>query len=205
MGAQVQQVTPDLAKAFKLPNTSGAVLTTIESGTPAEKAGLQVGDVVTAVNGDPVADNHALRLRISRTAPGTVVKLTVHRPDGTKEIPVTLAQLPNQDRDNDGAPDIRGSGSSPLEGVTVDELSGQAARQMQIPATVRGVVVTNVDPASNAYEAGLRPGDVIQSVNRKPVASVGEFETAVGRGQSVLLLVNRGGGTRFVVVEPSTK
>jgi serine protease Do len=204
MGAQVQQVTPDLAKAFKLPTTAGAVLTTIEPGTPAEKAGLQVGDVVTAVDGDPVADNHALRLRISRTAPGTPVKLTVHRPEGTKEITVTLAQLPNQDRDNDGAPDIRGS-ATPLEGVTVEELTSQAARQMQIPASVKGVVVTNVDPASNAYEAGLRPGDVVQSVNRKPVASVREFDTAVGRGQSILLLVNRGGATRFVVIEPSSK
>ena len=62
-----------------------------------------------------------------------------------------------------------------------------------------------VDPASNAYEAGLRPGDVVQSVNRKPVASVREFDTAVGRGQSILLLVNRGGATRFVVIEPSSK
>ena len=73
---------------------------------------------------------------------------------------------------------------------------------MQIPPSVRGVVVTNVDPASNAYEAGLRPGDVIQSVNRKPITSVREFDAAVTGGQSVLLLVNRGGGTRFVVVEP---
>ena len=204
MGAQVQQVTPDLAKAFKLPDLSGAVLTSIEPGTPAERAGLQAGDVVTHVNGEKVADNHALRLRLSRTAPGTTVKLTVHRPEGAKEVSVTLAQLPNQDRDNDGAPDIRGSGT-PLDGVSVEDLTGQAARQMQIPPSVRGVVVTNVDPASNAYEAGLRPGDVIQSVNRKPVASVSEFDAAVSGGQSVLLLVNRGGGTRFVVVEPARK
>ena len=107
MGAQVQQVTPELAKAFKLPDLSGAVLTTIEPGTPAEKAGLQVGDVVTHVNGEKMADNHALRMRLSRTAPGTTVKLTVQRPEGPKEVNVTLAQLPSQDRDNDGAPDIQ--------------------------------------------------------------------------------------------------
>ena len=145
--------------------------------------------------------NHALRMRLSRTAPGTTVKLTVQRPEGPKEVNVTLAQLPSQDRDTDGAPDIQGAGT-PLDGVSVEDLTGQAARQMQIPPSVRGVVVTNVDPASNAYEAGLRPGDVIQSVNRKPITSVREFDATVTGGQSVLLLVNRGGGTRFVVVEP---
>lgn len=204
MGAQIQDVTPDLARAFKLKGPNGAVLTNIESGTPAERAGLQPGDVVTAVNGEPVADSNALRLRISRTAPGTAVKLTVQRAEGPKEVTVTLAQLPNEDKNDDGQPDLRGGNRTPLQGVSVDELDAQTARQLQLSPTTKGVVVTDVDVASAAYEAGLRRGDVIQSVNRKPVASVGEFETAVGRGGSVLLLVNRGGATRFVVVE-STK
>jgi serine protease Do len=90
-----------------------------------------------------------------------------------------------------------------LQGVSVENLDAQTARQLQLSPTTKGVVVTDVDVASTAYEAGLRRGDVIQSVNRKPVASVSEFETAVGRGGSVLLLVNRGGATRFVVVEPT--
>lgn len=204
MGAQIQDVTPDLARAFKLKGPNGAVLTNIESGTPAERAGLQPGDVVTAVNGEPVADSNGLRLRISRTAPGTAVKLTVQRAEGPKEVTVTLAQLPNEDKNDDGQPDLRGGNRTPLQGVSVDELDAQTARQLQLSPTTKGVVVTDVDVASAAYEAGLRRGDVIQSVNRKPVASVGEFETAVGRGGSVLLLVNRGGATRFVVVE-STK
>jgi len=201
MGALPQDVTPDLARAFKLSTPSGAVLTSIEPGTPAEKAGLQVGDVVTAVNGDPVLDSNSLRLKISRTPPGTTVRLTVHRTEGQREIPITLGQLPTQDRDNDGQPDLRGGAQTPLEGVSVDELDAQTARQLQLSPTTKGVVVTEVDVASTAYEAGLRRGDVIQSVNRQPVASVREFETAVGRGGNVLLLVNRGGATRFVVIE----
>jgi len=201
MGAQIQDVTPTLAKAFNLKGINGAALTNIESGTPAEKAGLQAGDVVTAVNGEPISDSNSLRLRISRTAPGTPVRLTVQRPEGPKEVTVTLGQLPSQDKDDDGQPDLRGGNKTPLEGVSVDDLDAQTARQLQIAPSTKGVVVTEVDVASSAYEAGLRRGDVIQSVNRKPVTSVGEFETAVGRGGSVLLLVNRGGATRFVAIE----
>lgn len=205
MGAQVQDVTPALARAFKLPTAAGAALPSIEPGSPAEKAGLQPGDVVTAVNGEPVADANALRLRISRTAPGTVVRLTVNRAEGQREIPVTLGTLPAQDRDNDGQPDLQGGSRTPLEGVSVDELDRQTAQQLRLPDNARGVVVTDVDVASAAYDAGLRRGDVIQSVNRRPVTSVREFETAVGRGQTVLLLVNRGGATRFVAIEQPAK
>jgi serine protease Do len=201
MGAQIQDVTPNLAKAFKLDSPNGAVLTNIEPGTPAEKAGLQAGDVVTAVNGEPITDSNSLRLRISRSAPGSPVRLTVQRAEGPKEITVTLAQLPSQNLDEEGQPDLRGGARTPLEGVSVDELDAQTARQLQIPTSVKGVIVTDVDVASAAYSAGLRRGDVIQSVNRRPVATVQEFETAVGRNGTVLLLVNRGGATRFIAIE----
>ena len=90
MGAQIQDVTPNLAKAFKLDSPNGAVLTSIEPETPAQKAGLQAGDVVTAVNGESITDSNSLRLRISRTPPGTPVRLTVQRAEGPKEITVTL-------------------------------------------------------------------------------------------------------------------
>jgi len=201
MGAQIQDVTPNLAKAFKLDSPNGAVLTSIEPETPAQKAGLQAGDVVTAVNGESITDSNSLRLRISRTPPGTPVRLTVQRAEGPKEITVTLGQLPSQSIDEEGQPDLRGGARTPLEGVSVDELDPQTARQLQIPTSVKGVIVTDVDVASAAYSAGLRRGDVIQSVNRKPVTSVTEFETAVGRGGTVLLLVNRGGATRFIAIE----
>jgi serine protease Do len=205
MGAQVQDVTPALARAFKLPTASGAALPMVEPNGPAAKAGLQAGDVVTAVNGEPVADANALRLRISRTAPGTVVRLTVNRAEGQREIPVTLGTLPSQDRNNDGQPDLQGGSRTPLEGVSVDTLDADTAQQLRLPDTVKGVVVTDVDVASAAYEAGLRRGDVIQSVNRRPVASVREFEASIGRGRTdtVLLLVNRGGATRFVAIDPA--
>jgi serine protease Do len=204
MGAGVQDITPELARAFKLQNATGAAITSIEPGSPAEKGGLRAGDVVTAVNGESVVDSAALRLKISRTAPGTPVKLSVQRPEGATTLTVTLATLPNRGGPADGDEEtgaLRG-GASPLQGVSVTELTAEVRQELQLDRGVRGVVVTRVEPNSAAAEAGLRRGDVITQVNRKPVSTVADFENAVGRGGTALLLVNRGGGSVFVAVEP---
>jgi serine protease Do len=206
MGAGVQDITPELAKAFKLQSASGAAITRVEPDSPAEKAGLQAGDVVTAVNGESVADSGALRLRISRSAPGSTVKLTVQREGGQRELNVTLARLPERggptSGDDEAGPLGEGTGSA-LQGISVDELTPDVISELQLPRGTRGVVITRVEPNSSAAEAGLRRGDVITQVNRQPVASVREFEAAVGRGKgTVLLLVNRGGGSIFVPIEP---
>jgi serine protease Do len=147
-------------------------------------------------------------LRISRTAPGTTVKLTVQRADGkTAEIPITLGTLPTDGKDSEpGSGDFGPGARSPLEGVSVDELTPQITRQLQLPDQTRGVVITEVRPDSAAAEAGLRRGDVIQQVNRRDVTTVREFENAVrSSNKSVLLLVNTRGATRFIVIEPSTR
>jgi serine protease Do len=207
MGAGVQDITPDLAKAFGLKSATGAAITRVEPDSPAEKGGLQAGDVVTAVNGEPVADSAALRLRISRTAPGTPVKLSVQREGGQRELTVTLARLPERGGptagDDDDGPLGQGTGST-LRGLSVDELTPDIISELQLPRATKGVVVTRVEQGSPSAEAGLRRGDVITQVNRRPVASVREFETAVSQGKgTVLLLVNRGGGSLFIPVEPS--
>jgi serine protease Do len=204
IGVMPQDVTPELARAFKLTTATGAAVTSVEPAGPAGKAGLQVGDVITAVDGTPVADANALRLRISRTSPGTKVQLTVKRGEATQQIPVTLGTLPTDAEDRPGTPEPGPGTSSTMQGVSVEELTPQVARQLRLPENVTGVIVSSVDPASAAAEAGLREGDVIQQVNRKNVANVREFETAL-RTQSngsVLLLVNRRGVSQFVVVEP---
>jgi serine protease Do len=206
MGAGVQDITPDLARAFNLPSASGAAITSVEPNSPAQRGGLLAGDVVTHVNGEPVADAGQLRLRISQTPPGTAVKLRVHRQGADKELTVTLERLPDSlggvtDGEDDGP---LGSGaSSPLEGVSVDQLTPEIARQLEMPRGATGVVVTSVERGTPAAEAGLRRGDVITQVNQKSVSNPREFEQALGRaGEPVLLLVNRGGGSVFVVVRP---
>jgi serine protease Do len=204
MGAFLQELTPELQRAFKLPSLEGAVVTQVEPGTPAEKAGLQAGDVITSLNGQKVMDVNDLRLRVSRTPPGEVVKLTVQRPEGPKEIAITLGTLPADGRAARPGRSPEGGQTSALEGVSVDELTPQVAQQLQIPANVRGVIVTNVDADSPAAEAGLSRGDVVMQVNRKDVATVSDFQSAIrGTTGNVLLLVNSRGATRFIVVEPA--
>jgi serine protease Do len=135
------------------------------------------------------------------------VNLTVQRPEGTKQVSVTLGTLPGDQEDTPRGPGEPGGGErSGLEGVSVEGLTPETARQLQLPEGITGVVISDVRPDSPAAEAGLRRGDVIQQVNRRNVASVREFENAVraARGSMVLLVSSRA-GSRFVVVEPSTR
>jgi serine protease Do len=205
IGAGIQDVTPALAKAFKAPDTRGAVIREVEPNSPADKAGLQPGDVVTAVDNVPVTDSNAFKLRISRTAPGTTVHLKVFRDGAAKDIAITPTKRPDQTARNeeDNAPSSGGTPTS-LKGVSVDDLTPDIARQLRLPPNTRGVVVTDVEPGSGASYAGLHSGDVIEQVNRKPVTNVRQFQQAMSQaGQdTVVLLVNRGGQTVFLAVEP---
>ena len=204
MGAGIQDVTAELAKGFGLKEARGVAITQVEPDTPAAKAGLRAGDIVLALNGAPVNSANELRLRISSTPPGTTVKLRVLREDGTTtELPVTLAQLPGSEERAAAGPSSRGAKSGSIEGVEVEEITPQLARQLRLPRGITGVVVTDVDPDSAAAQAGLRPGDVIQRINRQPVESMADFKRLVsqGAGKPLLLLVNRGGRTAFLVIE----
>jgi serine protease Do len=135
-------------------------------------------------------------------SPGTTARLKVIRDGREIDVPVVLGEQPSERR-------AAGSPAAPeperaLEGVAVSNLTPQIRRQLDLPAGVTGVVVVRVDPGSPAAEAGLRRGDVIQEVNRRPVTSVSEFERAVRQSgrEPLLLLVYREGSTLFIVVEP---
>ena len=166
IGVGVQEVTPSLAQAFKAPIGSVAI-TQVQPDTPGAKAGIQVGDIVTKINGEEVNDVNAFRNRVAHNAPGTTITLTVNRNGKVEQVPVTLGELPGQDADKSGDGDDQSSSHSPLEGVDVQALTPEIARQLQLPAATKGVVVAQVDPRSAAAEAGLQEGDVIQQVNRQ--------------------------------------
>jgi serine protease Do len=209
MGIQPQEVTPDIARGFGNPNLKGVAIALVEPNSPAQKAGLQPGDVITAVNGTPISDVNQFRLQIAGMAPGTTVALKVFRGGGEQNVPVTLAEMKNQapgqgdqDEQQNGAPDTGERGA--LQGVSVQVLTGDLRRQLQLPVSAHGVVVTDVDASSRAADAGLQQGDVVESVNRKPVNSVADFNAAVRAGAnsgSTLLLVHRGQGALFIVVQ----
>ncbi len=204
MGAMLQNVDPNVAKAFGLPaGGGGAAITNVDAGTPADKAGLKTSDVITAVNGENVADMSQLRLRIASFAPGTTVQLHVYRDGKQQDIPVTLAERPG---DKELAKNQHGGNEqgqpSGLQGVSVEDLSPQIARQLQLDRTVTGVVITEVDESSSAAEAGLQQGDVITQVNRQPVRTTTDFDRLVRDSKgSTLLLINRGGGKLFIAIE----
>ena len=207
MGAALQDVDPGLAKAFRMSNNDGALVTSVENGTPAEKGGLKQGDVIVNLNGEPVVDRASLRLRVASLAPGTTAKLHVLRDGKPVDVAITLGEFPSDEALTKGR-STRNSGgsttgrSTALDGVSVDELSPQIARQFQLPANTTGVVVTDVDESSTAAEAGLQRGDIIQQVNRMPVKGASDFDkmTKSASGQ-ILLLVNRQGQSLYVAID----
>ena len=149
-------------------------------------------------NGKPVANSNDLRMSISMMAPDSDVRLRVLRSGSERNFTVKLGELPT----TEASIEHEGKGSSSaLSGVSVEDLSAQTAKELGLPANAQGVVVTNVGSSSPAAEAGLRRGDVIQEVNRKPVKNTSDFERAVaGSKEDTLLLVNRHGSTLFLAV-----
>jgi serine protease Do len=204
LGAWIQPVTPEIAKAFELKEKGGALLSDLEPGGPAAKAGLQRGDVVLALNGQPVDDSNAFRLKISMTAPGSTVRLKISRNGSEKEIPVVLGEMPAGDERSESGSRRQEETSAALKGLTVNELTPELARRLGLTERIGGVVITDVENGSPADRAGLSRGDVIMEINRKPVSNLREFEQA-SRGlgkEQVLLLISRNGKTSFIVIEP---
>jgi serine protease Do len=202
IGVGVQEVTPDLAKAFNVSAEKGALVGSVESNSPGAKAGLERGDVITEIDGQPVPGPNDLRLKVGSMAPGTTVHLKVWRNGETREMTLTLGEAPSGKAAGSNAQGQ--TGNSPMAGVQVDDLTNDIRQQLGLGADVKGVVVTEVPDGSPAAEVGLQRGDVIEQVNRHQVNSVSDYRRLIREagGQALVLLVNRGGNTTFVVVQP---
>jgi len=206
MGILPQELTPDMARAFNMPNGHGVAIAQVEPNSPAEHAGLRVGDVITAVNGDSIQDVNTFRLQVAGFAPNTTVHLKINRNGQNMDVAVTLGEfnLEAENREAGEGRNLPGGGEKgALRGVSVQALSGDLRRELQLPDNTMGVAITNVDDDSPAALAGLQQGDVIMQVNHNAVNNVADFNRAVREGSSrdsTLLLVKRGQGTQFVVV-----
>jgi serine protease Do len=202
IGVGIQEVTPDLAKAFNVPAEKGALVGSVESDSPGAKAGLERGDVITEIDGQPVPGPNDLRLKVGSMAPGTTVHLKVSHNGEMREVSLTLGEAPSGKSAGSNAQSQ--TGNSPMAGVQVDELTNNIRQQLGLGADVKGVVVTEVPDGSPAAEVGLQRGDVIEQVNRHQVSSVSDYQRLIREagGQALVLLVNRGGNTTFVVVQP---
>ncbi|HEV8416427.1 MAG TPA: DegQ family serine endoprotease [Bryobacteraceae bacterium] len=201
LGILPQDVTPTIARQFGVKDSQGALVGEVEANSPAQKAGLKTGDIILDVDDHSVYDANQLRNMISSMQPNTNVNLKIWRDGASHTLPVTLGELNPEEASNRGGGGSNSGVENALDGVSVENLTPQIARQLKLPASAAGVVVNEVRPASAAASAGLQQGDVIQEVNRRPVKNVAEFEAAVRNSKDgTLLLVNRDGHTVFVGV-----
>jgi len=196
LGIMVQDITPGISKAMGLKDMKGVLVGDVSPNGPAKSSGVQRGDVILEVNGKTMEDSRELRNTISMMDPNATVSLKLVRNGSPTDVTVKLGELP---ADKEQAKTEEGSSDKALDGVTVENLDAQTARQLGLPAATSGVVVTDIDPSSSLASAGLRTGDVIQEVNHQPVKNVAQLEEAIRKaGDNPLLLVNRKGSTLFL-------
>ena len=202
VGIAMNDVTPDNARFFNLQDASGAIIAQVTPDSPASRAGLKQGDVITTLNGQRIANSSALQVAVSELAPGTTISLGVLR-DGK---PTTVAvKIGTYGGDHQELAENDGDGASQAGklGLAVGDLTQDVRQQLQVPDNVHGAVVENVRPASPADDAGLQPGDVILQVNRKPTASANQFASQIHQGTNssdLLLLVWSKGNASYRTV-----
>jgi serine protease Do len=202
MGIGIADVTPDQAKFFHVNNATGAVVTQVEDGSPAAKAGLKVGDVITAVNGQTIEDAGELQVEVGQKQPGATVQLKVMRDGSAANFAVTLETYGSRDKEVKTA----SVENKPRWGIGLADLTPELRQQLQINNNVAGAVIQRVMPGSPADNAGLQRGDVITEVNRKPVKSAADVQKAlsdVANGGDALVLVYSNGGSTFRVLHPT--
>jgi serine protease Do len=197
LGVVVQPITPAMAKALGQSEPKGVLVGDVSAKGPAQASGVERGDIILELNGNAINDSNELRNTISMMQPGEPVKLQIVRNGSTQNLTVKLGELPNSKEQAENSQE--GASKDAFEGVSVDNLDANTAKQLGLPASTKGVVVTGIDPASPKADSGLREGDVIQEVNHLPVHNIGEFQEAMRKaGNSALLLVDRRGTTLFI-------
>jgi serine protease Do len=199
LGVQVQPVTSGVADSLGMKQARGALVDNPQAGSPAAKAGIEAGDVITAVNGVSVKDSRGLARSISMMAPGSEVKLDVLRNGEAKPLSLTLGEMPGDHQASAEKAGPEATAGGPRLGLSVAPAGDVEG------AGQKGVVVTAVDPQGPAAENGIQTGDVILNVGGKAVANAGEVRSALTQANasgkhSVLMQVKTADATRFVAV-----
>ncbi len=207
LGIGMADIDADTAKLYGLPEQSGSLVTRVVGGSPAEKAGVEVDDIITSVGGNKVTDSSSLRLIVSGNKPGSTIPIEVLRKKQKLTLNATLDTMDEQALAQ-GVP-----GTSPrkapvsetielISGVTVQNITTQLAEKYELGKDLTGVVVTKVEASSSAAAVGLQEGDVIQSINGTPVKLIDEAkaETTKDKSKAIKLKVYRKGDTMLVVV-----
>jgi serine protease Do len=210
IGVSIQTLTPDLADALKLKSgLNGALVGEITSDSPAEKAGIKSGDVITAINGKNISDARELRLNIGAMAPGTKVQLEVNRGGEAKSFDVNLAEMPMAKNQSPsaapGEENTEPEQSTVLGGVGIVDLTDDVRNTLNLPNDVHGAVIAAIDSDSTAAQAGLRVGDVIEEVNKQPVKNAKDLvaiDKKLKPSEKTLLRIWSKGRSGYVVLQP---
>jgi serine protease Do len=196
LGVSVQPVTPDLAQQFGLKEEKGVLVGDVTENSPAEKSGLQRGDVIVEYEGKEVNDPPTLRNLVSSTPPDKEIVMKLLRDGKTKTLKVTITELPAEKQQ------LSGKSDNLLKGVHVQEITPELRRNLAIPKRITGVVITAIEEGSGAGEF-LEKQDVIMEVNKKKILNTKEYELAVSKtksSQNILVLVYRKGATISVTL-----
>jgi len=205
MGIAMDDLTPDKAEFFGVKQREGVIITKIEKGSPASKAGIQANDIVTSVNGKDVKNLGELRRNVSTLHPGDKAELALLREGKGMTVTVTVAKRPGETvsgamrEEEKGTPEL-----ALLSGVGLSDLNEEYRKELELPDEIQGVLVTDVENGSPADEAGLGRGDVIIKFNLKPVRNLAEFKALVRgmKGDKFMLTVYRGGAIANLVLKP---
>ena len=203
LGVHIQTLTPELAKAFKVNRVQGAVVIDVTPDSAAEQAGFKSGDVVVEFNNRPIDSADQLKLQVAETPPGSAIPVQVDRSGQVMSLNVTLKEL-TADGLAKNEPSVKRGDHDALTGVEVANLDRDARDELRVPNTVRGTLITQVEPSSAAYEAGLRENDVILEINRQPIQSTEDFTKATtgkGGGGETLVKIWSQNGTHYVAVQ----
>jgi serine protease Do len=202
LGISMNDVTPDNASFFNLPDASGAIVSQVTPDSPASHAGLKSGDVLRDLDGKRIVNSSALQVAVSQLAPGNSISLGILRDGKPETIKVTVGEFHKETEEaSNNSPDQQHG----KLGLAAANLTPDLRSQLNIPSQVKGAAIQSVRPASPADDAGLAPGDVILEVNRHPVETADNFVNqvhSVPSGKDILLLVWSKGGTTFRVVHP---
>lgn len=203
LGVQIQDVSSEMAKQFGLKDAHGALVSDVVAGSPADKAGVKAGDVITKFDGKEIDNSTALRNRVADTAIDSSAALEVVRDKKPTTLNVKIAEQPKDM--NVAAGSVKGNGASvALAGLEVRNLTRDEAQQLGLRGTT-GVLIADVESGSAADQAGIQQGDVILELNRKPVKNVDDYRKiakSIGKDEAALLLIARQGGRLFVAINP---
>lgn len=209
LGVVIQNISEEMAQGLGLNNTEGILVTSVKPGSAADKAGIKRGDIITAVNGEKLEESNILRNKIAGTTPGTEVTLSIVREGQEQQIKAVLDEFESQgvkpdapSQGNNNQPESTQQGKL---GLSLQTVTPDIARRLNLPADTKGVVVTEVDPNGATASRGITRGDVILEINRKPVETVEDVESVLANnsGRPLVLVVSREGQTFYVTATPN--